>query len=158
MANQPSNIEPYIQPENQVTRDPLEKKATNAHNHGQFSAGSSDRGGGAGAHRTQPQDGIPSSLGYGVRSSGPFDAQEARATADAGQKGDETLVLENENVEAEQSMATLGEGEVADAVARKSGTQQAPGSGPAEEPDFASDLDRWVLFSWGGGGEEFWFS
>lgn len=39
-------------------------------------------------------------------------------------------------------MATLGEGEVAGAVDRKSGTQRAPGSGPAEEQDFASDLDR----------------
>lgn len=64
-----------------------------------------------------------------------MDDREARSTGQAGVR------LENENVDAEQ-MATLGEGEVASAVDRKSGTQQAPGSGPAEEQDFASDLDR----------------
>lgn len=135
MTNQPSNIEPYIQPDNPVTRDPLEKKAANLHSHDQSSTGSARA---AGAQRAQPQDGTPSSLGYGVHSSGPVDAQEARST-DVGQQTGETR--QNENVDAEQ-MATLGEGKVADAVANKSGTQQAPGSGPAEEQDFASDLDR----------------
>lgn len=131
MANQPSNMEPYIQPENPVTRDPLEEKATaQVQRHGTR---------GEHAHQTQhAQEGVPSSLGRGVTGgSGPVDDREARST-DWRREGGE---VQNENVDAEQ-MATLGEGKVADAVARKSGTQQVPGQGPAEEQDFASDLDR----------------
>lgn len=137
MANQPSNVEPYIQPDNPVTRDPLEEKAT-AHAQRPEESGSHGSTAG-GAHQSRPQEGIPSSLGRGVDSSGPADDREARSTGLVGHETGERL--ENENVNAEQ-MATLGEGEVAGAVARKSGTQQVPGSGPAEEQDFASDLDR----------------
>lgn len=84
---------------------------------------------------------MPSSLGRGVSGgSGPVDAQEARHTQ-RGNGGDQGP--QNENVDADQALATLAEGEVADAVGRKSGTQQVPGQGPAEEQDFASDLDRY---------------
>lgn len=137
-GNQPSNIEPYLQPGNPATRNPLEQHATKTlHHHDRPAASSST----AAAGQTQPQDGIPTSRGHGVHGGGPVDDQEAQAT----QVGDPQHVaqdrLENDNVNAEQ-MATLAEGKVADAVDRKSGTQQAPGSGPAEEQDFASDLDR----------------
>lgn len=80
MANQPSNIEPYIQPDNPVTRDPLEEKAT-AHVH-RRGGHSSDEA--AGAHQPHQQEGIPSSLGRGVHSSGPVDDREARSTGLAG--------------------------------------------------------------------------
>lgn len=141
MANQqPSNIEPYVQPNNPVTRDPLESKATDQiHRHGDSS--SSDRAGGA--QGRQPQEGIPSSLGQGVQNgSGPVDSLEARSTGVNQTAGNHQ---QNENVDAEQ-MATLAEGEVAGAVDRKSGTQQAPGQGPAEAQDFASDLDRYIRY------------
>lgn len=132
-GGQPSNIEPYLQPGNPVTRDPLEEKATKhlqRHDHPNTTSQQ---------HNTQPGDAVPTSLGRGVQGgSGPVDAQEARETGGQGEQ------LQNENVDADEQMATLGEGKVADAVQRKSGTQQVPGSGPAEEQDFASDLDRYV--------------
>lgn len=133
-------MEAYLQPENPVTRDPLEEKATkhlHRHDHPDASyEGPSQQ------HNTRLGDAIPSSLGRGVRGSGPVDAQEARETGRGGY-GDGQL-QQNENVNADEQMATLSEGKVAHAVQRKSGTQQVPGSGPAEEQDFASDLDRHV--------------
>lgn len=134
-SSQPSNIEPYLQPGNPASRNPLEQEATDKlHSHDGPSSSSSKVTTG----QSQPQEGVPTSRGHGVHSSGPVDDQEARATRVADSQGHH---LENDNVNAEQ-MATLAEGEVASAVDRKSGTQQAPGSGPAEEQDFASDLDR----------------
>lgn len=137
---QPSNIEPYVQPHNPVTRDPLEREAADqVHRHEDSS--STDRAGGV--RGRQPQEGVPSSLGRGVQDgSGPVDSQEARSTGVRQTVGQQQEIEnENVNVDAEQ-MATLGEGEVAGAVDRKSGTQQVPGSGPAEAQDFASDLDK----------------
>lgn len=133
-GNQPSNIEPYLQPGNAASRNPLEQKATDRI-HGHDSPSSS--GTKATTEQSRTQDGIPTSRGHGVHGSGPVDDQEARAT----RVGDPQGQLENDSVNAEQ-MATLGEGKVADAVDRKSGTQQVPGAGPAEEQDFASDLDK----------------
>lgn len=133
-VNQPSNMEPYLQPGNPATRNPLEQEATEKiHGHDNPSSSGTT----ATTQQSQPKDGIPTSRGYGVHGSGPIDDQEARAT----RLGDSQGRLENDSVNAEQ-MATLGEGKVADAVGRKSGTQQVPGSGPAEEQDFASDLER----------------
>lgn len=126
MAGQPSNIEPYVQPANPVTRDPLEQNTTAQRSH--EPAGTRHATGGT----QSQQDGTPSALGYGVHGSAPVDSNEVPEKDDK---------VQNPNVNAEQ-LATLSEGKVADAVARKSGTQQAPGSGPAEEQDFASDLDR----------------
>lgn len=137
MAGQPSNIEPYIQPNNPVTRDPLEDKAAQrTHRQApQEGAGEAASTASSGSH-----GGVPTSRGYGVHGSAPVDAQEAAATSrDTAGEGGEPL--QNPNVNAEQ-LATLAEGKVADAVSRKSGTQQAPGAGPAEAPDFSSDLDR----------------
>ncbi|CAN8101874.1 unnamed protein product [Discula destructiva] len=150
-GNQPSNIEPYLQPGNVTTRNPLEAKATEQLHLHRHDNDSSSTGAGTGTGtgtgigtgttaatgQSQPQDGIPTSRGRGVHGSEPVDELEARNTH-VGRPQDQ---LENENVNAEQ-MATLGEGKVADAVDRKSGTQQVPGQGPAEEQDFASDLDR----------------
>lgn len=134
-GNQPSNIEPYLQPGNPATRNPLEQKATERlRGHPEPSSASTT----ATTGQSQ-QGGVPTSRGLGVHGSGPVDDQEARATRFGGSRGQDDL--ENDSVNAEQ-MATLAEGSVADAVDRKSGTQQAPGSGPAEEQDFASDLDR----------------
>lgn len=133
--DQPSNIEPYLQPKNAASRNSLEQKVTEKlHSHDSVSsstAAASTR------QSNNPQDGVPTSRGLGVHGGGPVDGQEARAT----RIGRPENQLENENVNAEQ-MATLAEGKVADAVQTKSGTQQVPGSGPAEEQDFASDLDR----------------
>lgn len=135
--NQPSNIEPYLQPGNQASRNPLEQKITEKlHSHENVTTSNTT----ASTGQSKPQDGVPTSRGLGVHGSGPVDDQEARATSTS-RSADQP---ENENVNAEQ-MATLAEGKVADAVHNKSGTQQVPGSGPAEEQDFASDLDRLVL-------------
>lgn len=135
--HQPSNIEPYLQPGNPASRNPLEQEVTEKlHSHDSVTSSNTA----ASTGQSKPQDGVPTSRGLGVHGSGPVDDQEARATS-TGRSEDQP---ENENVNAEQ-MATLDEGKVADAVHKKSGTQQVPGSGPAEEQDFASDLDRLVL-------------
>lgn len=135
---QPSNIEPYIQPDNPITREPLENKvaAHRAHDNSSTQGNAS-----VPSERSQGQDaGIPSSLGRGVQGgSGPVDATETRNTGSSGADGE----LQNPNVNAEQ-LATLGEGKVADAVQRKSGIQKAPGDGEVKYDDYASDLDRYV--------------
>jgi len=135
MANQqPSNIEPYIQPGNPITREPLENKVAEnrAHNH-------SSTQGNASVPSERSQEGTFSSLGRGVQgSSGPVDATEARNTGSGG--GEQP---QNPNPDAEQ-LATFGEGKVADAVQRKSGIQKAPGDGEVKYYDYASDLDRYV--------------
>lgn len=144
---QPSSMEPYLQPENPVTRNPLEEKATKHLEHHQHQhPGPSAK---EAKPASQPQQhagaagGIPSALGRGVRG---VDAQEAEVTAAAAGVGGHRDELQNENVNADEALATLAEGDVADAYQRKSGTQKVPGSGPAEEQDFASDLDRYVQF------------
>lgn len=134
-GNQPSNIEPYLQPGNAATRNPLEEKATEKlHRHDNDKASYPSGTSASAGQSRSPNAGVPTSRGLGVHGSEPVDELEARNTHVGSQ-------LENENVNAEQ-MATLAEGKVADAVDRKSGTQQVPGQGPAEEQDFASDLDR----------------
>lgn len=137
-GQQPSNTEAYIQPDNPVTKEPLEKEVASklAHNHSTVTARTSAN------NNERADDGVFSSLGRGVRGGQPVDATEAGNTslgagAGAG-AGDKT---QNENVDAEQ-MATLGEGDVADAVQRKSGTQKAPGDAEVKIDDFSSDLDR----------------
>ncbi|KAI7787354.1 hypothetical protein LA080_016429 [Diaporthe eres] len=133
---QPSNIEPYIQPGNPITKEPLENKVADhrAHNHSSTQGNAS-----APSQRSQGQDqGTFSSLGSGVQGgSGPVDATEARSTGTSGSDAQP----QNPNVDAEQ-LATLGEGKVADAVQRKSGIQKAPGDGEVKYDDYASDLDR----------------
>ena len=130
----PPKIEAYIQPDNPVTKEPLEKDVASklAHNHSTVTARTAND-----IPNERADDGVFSSLGCGVRGGQPVDATEARNTnlGGAGNKA------ENENVDAEQ-MATLGEGDVADAVQRKSGTQKAPGDAEVKVDDFASDLDR----------------
>lgn len=133
---QPSNIEPYIQPGNPVTKEPLENKVADqrAHEHTSTQGHAS-----VPSERSQGQDqGTFSSLGRGVKDgSGPVDATEAKSTGGSGEE------LQNPNVNAEQ-LATLGEGKVADAVQRKSGIQKAPGDSEVKYDDYASDLDRYV--------------
>lgn len=136
---QPSNIEPYIQPGNPITREPLENKVADhrAHDHSSTHENAS-----VPSERSQGQDqGTFSSLGYGVQGgSGPVDATEVRST---GASGSSDAQPQNPNVDAEQ-LATLGEGKVADAVQRKSGIQKAPGDGEVKYDDYTSDLDRYV--------------
>jgi hypothetical protein len=136
MANQqPSNIEPYVQPGNPITKEPLEHQIADKRAHNNSSAQGS-----ASLPSEHTQEGTFSSLGNGVQGGGgPVDATEARNTGGGG--GDEQL--QNPNVDAEQ-MATLGEGQVSDAVQRKSGIQKAPGDGEVKYDDYASDLDRYV--------------
>lgn len=133
---QPSNIEPYIQPGNPVTKEPLENKVADHRSHDNSSTHAK-----VPSEHSQGQDqGTFSSLGRGVQGgSGPVDATEARNTGSSGADGE----LQNPNVNAEQ-LATLGEGKVADAVQRKSGIQKAPGDGEVKYDDYASDLDRYV--------------
>jgi hypothetical protein len=91
---------------------------------------------------TSEETPLPTSLAQGVRGHGPVDATEARNT---GVKPANTTAdrYENDSVEARESLATFGEGEVATAEQRKSGTQRAPGQkGEVVFEDFASDLDR----------------
>lgn len=135
-GHQPSNVEPYIQPDNPVTKEPLEKKAAAnklAHNYSAETARTADA-----VPPVHAGDGTFSSLGRGVRGGQPVDATEAR-NSNPGKAEHEN---ENANADAEQQMATFGEGEVADAVERKSGTQKAPGDGEVKFDDYASDLDR----------------
>lgn len=137
-GKQPSNIEPYLQPDNAATRNPLEDKLTGKlHHHDNEKTFSSGTSTSAAGQSRSPIAGVPTSRGLGVHGSEPIDSLEARNT----HVGSYQAQTQNENVDAEQ-MATLAEGKVADAVDRKSGTQQVPGQGPAEEQDFASDLDR----------------
>lgn len=138
MANQqPSNIEPYLQQGNPITKEPLENKVADkrAHNHSSSQGDAS-----VPSERSQDQQqGTFSSLGNGVQGgSGPVDATEARNTGSGFGAGEQP---QNPNVDAEQ-LATLGEGKVADAVQRKSGIQKAPGDGEVKYDDYASDLDR----------------
>lgn len=135
---QPSNIEPYIQPGNPITKEPLENKVAD---HRAHKSSSTQGNASVPSERSQGQDqGTFSSLGRGVKDgSGPVDATEARNTGSGGADED----LQNPNVNAEQ-LATLGEGKVADAVQRKSGIQKAPGDGEVKYDDYASDLDRYV--------------
>lgn len=138
-GHQPSNIEPYVQPGNPVTREPLEEKVADhrAHDHSSTQGHAS-----VPSERAQGQEGTFSSLGRGVEGgSGPVDATEARSTgSSSGPDGQP----QNPNVDAEQ-LATLGEGKVADAVQRKSGIQKAPGDGEVKYDDYASDLDRYAF-------------
>lgn len=139
-GHQPSNIEPYVQPGNPVTREPLEEKVADhrAHDHSSTQGHAS-----VPSERPQGQEGTFSSLGSGVEGgSGPVDATEARSTGGTGAGGQP----QNPNVDAEQ-LATLGEGKVADAVQRKSGIQKAPGDGEVKYDDYASDLDRYVVLA-----------
>ncbi|KAJ0118697.1 hypothetical protein J7T55_012951 [Diaporthe amygdali] len=133
---QPSNIEPYIQPGNPITREPLEKKAANnlAENH------SSTQGNPSVPSERHQDQGTFSSLGSGAQNgSGPLDAKEARNTSTSASGNEDRP--QNPNVDAEQ-LATLSEGKVADAVQRKSGIQKAPGDSEVKYDDYASDLDR----------------
>ncbi|KAK7741787.1 hypothetical protein SLS53_004851 [Cytospora paraplurivora] len=138
-GQQPSGNEPYIQPDNPVTKEPLEKKAASklAHNHSAETARTADA-----VPSEHIGEGTFSSLGRGVHGGQPVDATEAtnttRPTKSGAGGGAEN---ENENVDAEQ-MATFGEGEVADAVQRKSGTQKAPGDAEVKFDEFTSDLER----------------
>lgn len=138
MANQqPSNIEPYLQPGNPVTKEPLENKVADnrAHNH-------SSAQGNVSVPSERSQEGTFSSLGSGVQGgSGPVDATEAGSTGSIRSGAGEQP--QNPNVNAEQ-LATFSEGKVADAVQHKSGIQKAPGDGEVKYDDYASDLDRSV--------------
>lgn len=80
-----------------------------------------------------------SSLGWGVQGSAPVDKTEQENTrrVPQGEQGG----LQNENENADEQLATFAEGEVADAVERKSGTQKAPGETVFEE-DYTEGLER----------------
>lgn len=134
-APQPSNMDAYTQADNPVTKEPIEKKAA-AQNTSKKTSST--------AHAVPSEhegQGIFSSLGRGVRGGEPTDVTEARNTSSSrgGAPGDDRA--QNENVDAEQ-MATLGEGEVAHAVERKSGMQKAPGDAKVKIDDFSSGLDK----------------
>jgi hypothetical protein len=89
------------------------------------------------------QSPLPTSLAQGVRSSGPANAREAEATTRK-PIGTDVPQRENESVDAVDSMATLGEGDVSHAVSRKSGTQLAEGQKREDVvfDDYSADLDR----------------
>ena len=128
---QPSKSEAYTEAANPATRNPAEN-ASATHGHGPYS--SETRG-----VEPQHEDAVPQSLGRGVHGGGPTNPKEARETHHVGDESRQSFP-QNENVDAEQ-LATYGEGKVADAVERKSGTQRVPGEKPGLD-DFASDLDR----------------
>ena len=129
---QPSKDEAYNTAGNPVTTNPAEDSTAAKH----------------GAHGSKPIDSrgpssgstekhaTPTSVAQGVRSSGPADEREARATG----HGDASGQPQNENVDAEQ-LATLAEGEVADAVQRKSGTQRHGDQEPLFD-DYGADLEK----------------
>jgi len=129
---QPPKAEAYEEAANPASRNPAENAAASHSDAYQprETRKPSDLG------ENMPQEGMPTSLGRGERGGGPVDAKEASATYSESRQG-----AQNENVDAEQ-MATLAEGDVADAVERKSGTQRAPGQDNVQFDDFASDLDR----------------
>lgn len=141
MPSQPPKAEAYTTASNPTSRNPAENAAASSHVQQDETAARDVAQGRTPFPRSQARsadDAVPSSLGAGVRSSGPADATERENTAyvsgDAPQDGPE-----NPNVEAEQ-METLAEGKVADAVERKNGTQTAPGQ-EVHDDDFASGLE-----------------
>ncbi|OBR11398.1 hypothetical protein CH63R_03694 [Colletotrichum higginsianum IMI 349063] len=141
MPSQPPKAEAYTTASNTTTRNPAENAAASSHVQQDETTARDVAQGRTPFPRSQARsadDAVPSSLGAGVRSSGPADATERENTAyvsrDAPQDGPE-----NPNVEAEQ-METLAEGKVADAVERKNGTQTAPGQ-EVHDDDFASGLE-----------------
>ncbi|KAF6784146.1 hypothetical protein CSOJ01_15802 [Colletotrichum sojae] len=131
---QPPKAEAYTTPSNPASKNPAEDTAA-------WESEASARDAVLGrkpfpqSQSRSSDDAVPSSLGQGVHSSGPVDETERANTARGTGK-----TLENPNVEAEQ-MATLGEGEVADAVERKSGTQKVPDQ-DVKYDDYASGLKR----------------
>lgn len=133
---QPPSSEAYKESANPVTSNPEESAAAT---HDRPTGPTETRGPSSNA-QDDASRAVPTSLGRGVHGSGPTNPTEARETHHVGDKGRDRSP-ENENVDAEQ-MATLGEGEVADAVERKSGGQLAPGQEGVHLDDNASDLGR----------------
>lgn len=99
-GQQPSGNEPYIQPDNPVTKAPLEKKAASklAHNHSAETARAARTADAVPSEHAG--EGTFSSLGRGVRGGQPVDATEATNTTRPG-KSDAGAEYENENVDAE---------------------------------------------------------
>ena len=132
---QPAKAEVYKEPENPATKNPAERAVAAESNDGQTSKSKIKRGPSSGA---AGQSGLSQSSAQGVRATGPADEAEAReshrAKVNAG--------LQNENEDAEQ-LATFAEGEVADAVQKKSGTQRH-GDDEVTFEDNAADLQKFV--------------
>lgn len=128
MAAQPPKSAAYTAASNPVDRTPAEKNATTP------SASNPARNI---AHRGPDSEdpnagGLPAyGLGQGIHSHGPANKREAKGGVEEG-KADEA-----------EQMAAPGEGKVASAVERKSGTQRAEGqTGEVVMDDYASGLER----------------
>ncbi|KAK0647052.1 hypothetical protein B0T16DRAFT_327848 [Cercophora newfieldiana] len=72
---------------------------------------------------------VPSALARGIHGTDPRDYHTVGGGGDS-EGGRGHPLRQNENVDAEEQMAPEAEGKVADAVRRKSGTQQGQGQGP----------------------------
>ncbi len=127
-ALQPPRNAAYETEGNPVTSTPAEERAAHHHGHGRPVAERVP-----GNQSSGIQDAVPSSLGWGVHGAPAGEERFGRTQEEVGWHGE---------LEGDQ-MRALGEGQVAEAVARKSG---ATGS----QPDLASELDRWVHFLCGG--------
>ncbi|KAK1751303.1 hypothetical protein QBC47DRAFT_417240 [Echria macrotheca] len=118
--SQPPTSEAYTTSRNPVERKPSEQAVADT-------PGPSASGGDDIEHRNQADSAsrgsaVPSALGRGIHGTDPSDYKSS-GQKDAGPQ--------NENEDAEQ-MAVPSEGKVADAVERKSGTQQQHGRGRGE--------------------------
>ncbi|OHF01855.1 hypothetical protein CORC01_02733 [Colletotrichum orchidophilum] len=141
--SQPPTSEAYTAASNPATRNPAENAVAHESEADRETAARDAALGRTPFPQSQSRsadDATPSSLGAGVRSSGPVDETERRNTAYVSEGSREAAGPENPNVEAEQ-MATLAEGKVADAVERKSGTQKVPGQEITVD-DFGSGLEE----------------
>ncbi|KAI3338755.1 hypothetical protein F4824DRAFT_458691 [Ustulina deusta] len=119
-ALQPPRNAAYETEGNPVTSTPAEERAAHHHGHGRPVAERVP-----GNQSSGIQDAVPSSLGWGVHGAPAGEERFGRTQEEVGWHGE---------LEGDQ-MRALGEGQVAEAVARKSG---ATGS----QPDLASELDR----------------
>ncbi|KAL0943295.1 uncharacterized protein CTRU02_201181 [Colletotrichum truncatum] len=136
-APQPPKSEAYTTASNPTTRNPVENAAAQG---SEASARDATLGRTAfpSSQSQKADDAVPSSLGWGVHSSGPVSETEKRNTVYSDRAAREGP--ENANVEAEQ-LETFAEGKVADAVDRKSGGQKVPGQ-ELHFDDYADGLER----------------
>ncbi|KAK4107697.1 hypothetical protein N656DRAFT_802455 [Canariomyces notabilis] len=70
------------------------------------------------------EGGMPSALGHGVRGGEPTTERERQATGYAVAGNESGQVRQNDSVDADQQLETFAEGDVARAVAKKSGAQR----------------------------------
>jgi hypothetical protein len=130
---QPTKADAYTESSNPATRNPSEQEAS-------LHATRPSEGAEEVRHPSEPKaEGAPQPQARGVRGGEPVDQREAQNLHFLSHTA-RNKRPENPSVDGEQ-LSTLAEGDVADAVQRKSGTQRAPGQEPHAD-DYSSELGR----------------